>query len=170
MSRSLACSAWIGLPLRRMSPESISSRPAMARSVVVLPHPDGPRKTTNSLSFTVRLTSRMTCTGPKCLSMWRNSISAIGESLDRFVRCGGIDPVARLCIGLRRRNVHRDEEADEPDDHHQHAPFVQHRHPGLAQEQDAEDHDQHGARLEEALVEDAKGHLRIAPKLMPRSR
>ena len=38
-----------GLPSIRMSPLSISSRPAMARSVVVLPQPDGPSSTTNSL-------------------------------------------------------------------------------------------------------------------------
>ena len=35
----------------KMSPRSISSRPAMARSVVVLPQPDWPSMTMNSLSL-----------------------------------------------------------------------------------------------------------------------
>ena len=38
----------------------ISSSPAMARNVVVLPQPDGPSRTTNSLCRIVRLSFRMT--------------------------------------------------------------------------------------------------------------
>src|ERR1044071_2590855 len=41
----------------RISPEVISSRPATMRSVVVLPHPEGPTSTMNSLSRISRLTS-----------------------------------------------------------------------------------------------------------------
>src|SRR6478609_2971774 len=69
-----------------------------------------------------------------------------------------------------RRDVDGEVEADEADQHDQHAPLVQDFDPGLAEEDDAGDHEGHGARAEDALVEDAKVHLRIAPKLMPRSR
>src|SRR4051812_22551415 len=47
-----------------MSPPDISSRPAIMRSVVVLPHPEGPRNTTNSPSRMVRDTSLTASTGP----------------------------------------------------------------------------------------------------------
>src|SRR6218665_1020012 len=123
MSRSAARRPWMGLPSSRMSPESISSRPAMARSVVVLPQPEGPRKTTNSRSFTVRLTSRMTWTRPKCLSMCRSSISAMRASL------GSVD---HLLLG--RRDVDSDVEADEADQHDGDGILVQHLHPWLAEE------------------------------------
>src|SRR5664279_4536573 len=94
MSRSEACRPCTGLPSIRMSPELMSSRPAMARSVVVLPQPEGPRNTTNSLSLTVKLTSRMTCKAPKCLSTWRSSISAM----------------LLVLHGLGRRDMRRDVE------------------------------------------------------------
>src|SRR2546425_4947524 len=45
-----------------ISPSVADSRPAMHRRVVVLPQPEGPRRTTNSLSFTSRsspLTARV---------------------------------------------------------------------------------------------------------------
>src|SRR3981189_188737 len=41
----------------RMSPEVMASRPAIMRKVVVLPQPEGPTKTTNSLSWICRSTS-----------------------------------------------------------------------------------------------------------------
>ena len=40
------------------------SRPAIIRSSVVLPEPDGPRNTTNSPDSISRLTSRITSTEP----------------------------------------------------------------------------------------------------------
>src|SRR5690606_15985975 len=61
-------------------------------------------------------------------------------------------------------------EADEADQHDQHAPLVQHGDPWLAQKEDARDHEAHGERAQDLLVEFATDHLRIAPKLMPRSR
>src|SRR5690606_3237823 len=140
MSRSAARRFWIGLPSSRMSPLSISSRPAMARSVVVLPQPEGPRNTTNSRSLTVRLTSRMTWTGPKCLSLWRSSISAMvaalhgGGSRDR----GGVVFVDPRAIG--RRDVNGDVEADQADEHDQHRPLVQELDPWLAEKDDARQH------------------------------
>src|SRR5688572_22283844 len=62
MSRSLdGRSLTIRSPMT-ISPEVISSRPATMRSVVVLPQPDGPTRTMNSLSRIVRLTSLTACT------------------------------------------------------------------------------------------------------------
>src|SRR3972149_2710310 len=45
-----------------ISPAVISSRPATLRSVVDLPHPEGPTSTMNSLSRTWRFTSLTACT------------------------------------------------------------------------------------------------------------
>ncbi|MNG35411.1 hypothetical protein D3C84_1221350 [compost metagenome] len=45
------------LPSRRICPELRLSRPAIIRSRVVLPHPEGPRKHTSLPSGRCRLTS-----------------------------------------------------------------------------------------------------------------
>src|SRR5437763_6868976 len=45
-------------PPTRTVPELLSSRPALIRSALVLPHPDGPTKTTNSPSSISRSSSR----------------------------------------------------------------------------------------------------------------
>ena len=52
-----------GWPLTLISPSSQRSRPAISRSRVVLPHPEGPRIVRNSLSWTVRLRSLRARTG-----------------------------------------------------------------------------------------------------------
>src|SRR6187455_3132550 len=57
-----------------MSPVVASSSPAIRRSSVDLPHPDGPTKTTNSPSGTSRLASRITSTASKAFERpfsWR---------------------------------------------------------------------------------------------------
>ena len=46
------------------APSSMLSSPAIIRSSVVLPDPDGPRNTTSSPEATSRLTSRITSTVP----------------------------------------------------------------------------------------------------------
>ena len=48
----------------KIRPEFGSSNPAIIRSVVVLPQPDGPRSVRNSAGWTVRLTSRTAYTSP----------------------------------------------------------------------------------------------------------
>ena len=48
MSRSLAGTWLTSRPSMERVPEEIDSRPAIIRSVVVLPHPDGPSSTMNS--------------------------------------------------------------------------------------------------------------------------
>ncbi|SCM75769.1 hypothetical protein KL86PLE_30216 [uncultured Pleomorphomonas sp.] len=54
-------------PSMAMRPEVVSSRPAISRSKVDLPQPDGPTKTTNSPLSTSRSTEWMTASSPKLL-------------------------------------------------------------------------------------------------------
>src|SRR5215217_5184605 len=159
-----------GLPSIRMSPESMSSRPAMARSVVVLSQPEGPSSTTNSWSLTVRLTSRITWTGPKCLSILRSSISVMPPSHGNGVGNGHRPRIVLVHFFLWSGDMDRDVETDQSDQHHQHAPGVKEADPRLAQEEDAGHHQGDAARPEILLVEFWSDHLRMAPKLMPRSR
>src|SRR5690606_36289002 len=63
-----------------------------------------------------------------------------------------------------------DEKADQPDDDDGQAVAVQHLDPRLAQEDQAKDHRPLRDRLVVFRVRLAEGHLRIAPKDMPRSR
>ena len=57
MSRSFGSTSFSSLPSMYNSPEEISSKPAIIRRVVDLPHPEGPTKMINSLSATSRLKS-----------------------------------------------------------------------------------------------------------------
>src|SRR5262245_26172764 len=67
MSRSMGANSLTTLPSMEMSPELIASSPAIILSVVVLPQPEGPTNTTNSLSRICRLTSLTACTLSKNL-------------------------------------------------------------------------------------------------------
>jgi len=62
--RSFGATSFMSLPSMYSSPPEISSRPATMRSVVVLPQPDGPTRTTNSLSLIVRLALSTALTPP----------------------------------------------------------------------------------------------------------
>ena len=57
MSRSIGGTSLTTLSSMRISPAVTASRPAIMRKVVVLPQPDGPTKTMNSLSRICRSTS-----------------------------------------------------------------------------------------------------------------
>ena len=57
MSRSIGGTSLTTVSPIRISPAVMASRPAIMRSVVVLPQPEGPTKTTNSLSRMCRSTS-----------------------------------------------------------------------------------------------------------------
>src|SRR3990172_1301695 len=79
MSRSLGGrSLTIRSPIW-ISPAVISSRPATIRSVVVLPQPDGPTKTMNSLSRIVRFTSLTACTSSYFLFRSLSTTCAISD-------------------------------------------------------------------------------------------
>src|SRR5438477_4722187 len=67
MSRSLGGTRFTTLPPIAISPSVISSRPAIMRSKVDLPHPDGPTSTQNSPSAISTSTPRITWVVPKCL-------------------------------------------------------------------------------------------------------
>src|SRR5439155_26897318 len=60
----------------RISPEAGCSRPAMARSVVVLPQPDGPSSVTCSPAPTPNVTPRTAATVPYFTTRSRTSIEA----------------------------------------------------------------------------------------------
>ena len=57
MSRSRAGTSLTTRSPILMSPSEISSSPASIRSAVVLPHPEGPTRTMNSVSLMFRLRS-----------------------------------------------------------------------------------------------------------------
>ena len=57
MSRSIGGTSLTTVSSIRISPEVMASSPAIMRRVVVLPQPEGPTKTTNSLSRICRSTS-----------------------------------------------------------------------------------------------------------------
>jgi len=61
----------------RISPEVTSSSPAIIRSIVDLPQPDGPTSTTNSSSAISRLSPCTTSTAPKRLTTSRIETLAI---------------------------------------------------------------------------------------------
>jgi hypothetical protein len=64
MSRSRGGMSFTTVPPIAMSPEVISSSPAIMRSVVDLPQPDGPTSTTNSWSAISRSMPFTACTPP----------------------------------------------------------------------------------------------------------
>src|SRR5262245_38517320 len=76
VSRRLGGSRPIGRPPIRMSPSSTVSKPPIARRVVVLPHPDGPRSEKNSPARTVNDTASTATTAPKRFVIARTSRSA----------------------------------------------------------------------------------------------
>src|SRR4051812_20801977 len=79
MSRSRGAFQVTVSPPMRMSPAVTSSRPAIIRSVVVFPHPDGPTRMQNSRSRTVRSMPATTSVSPNRLTTLSRTTSAIGS-------------------------------------------------------------------------------------------
>src|SRR3954465_1800197 len=77
MSRSLGGTLFTTRPPIAISPRLISSRPAIMRSSVDLPQPEGPTRTTNSPSGISTETPCSTCTEPKYFSTCLTSTAAI---------------------------------------------------------------------------------------------
>ena len=67
MFRSFAATRLTTVSPIEISPAVMSSRPAIIRSRVDLPQPDGPTRTTNSLSAISTSMPWITSTGPKDL-------------------------------------------------------------------------------------------------------
>src|SRR5918911_1494203 len=80
MSRSMGGSSFTTLSPMRISPDVIDSRPATMRSVVVLPQPEGPTRTTNSLSRMSRFTSLTAWTSSYVLFSSLSTTCAIAAS------------------------------------------------------------------------------------------
>src|SRR5271169_1041854 len=104
-----------------MSPEVTSSRPAIMRSVVDLPQPDGPTSTTNSLSGISRLMPRTTSTLSKRLTTLRNATSAIRKILPSTL--GGARGEAGDVIVHQERINHERRRGGNERSGHQHAPL-----------------------------------------------
>src|SRR5487761_2618296 len=83
MSRSFGATAFTTRSPMRISPRVSASSPAIVRSNVDLPHPEGPTSTTNSLSATATETSFRTGVVPNTLWTWRTPTEAIA----RFLSC-----------------------------------------------------------------------------------
>ena len=67
-------------PSSRIAPEVGSSSPAIMRSVVVLPQPEGPSRQKNSPSRTVKVESFTAAKSPKLLCRFWTRISAMPHS------------------------------------------------------------------------------------------
>src|SRR4051795_8947235 len=83
MSRSFGGTSLTTSPPIMMSPPEMSSSPAIMRSVVDLPQPDGPTSTTNSWSAMSRSMPRTASTSSYFLTTLRNVTSAMSSTLCR---------------------------------------------------------------------------------------
>ena len=77
MSRPFGGRRFTSFPSKATVPDETDSSPAIIRSVVVFPHPDGPTRTMNSPSSMARSMPRTAGTSPKFLVRLRSSIAAI---------------------------------------------------------------------------------------------
>src|SRR5690606_14045605 len=80
MPRFFTCSWVLFWPWKRTSPLSGCSRPAIIRSRVVFPQPDGPSSATSSPSGTLRLMLSRAVKLPNCLLIRTNSILMANSS------------------------------------------------------------------------------------------
>src|SRR5687768_2441571 len=87
-------------PFCTMRPALWVSRPAMMRSSVVLPQPEGPSRQTNSPWATDRLTSRRATKAPKCLE----TPSTLSAASLRFGFCViALFPLGEDAVAVLRR-------------------------------------------------------------------
>src|SRR5579864_7129999 len=152
MSRSMGGSSFTTLSPIRTWPELIDSSPATMRNVVVLPQPDGPTSTTNSLSRISRFTSLTACTSSYILFKFRNRTGAIASSLYGAGQAGDI-----MLDEERIDQRHRDRAEQRAG--HQRAPKEH-----VAADQFGGDADRHGF-----LIRRGQEHQRI-DELVPRQR
>src|SRR5919197_5412158 len=103
MSRSFGGTSFTTSPPIRMSPSVMSSRPAIMRSVVVLPQPDGPTSTTNSLSAMSRSMPRTACTSSYSFTTLRRFTWAIALAFRCASSQAGDVVVHQECVYEQRR-------------------------------------------------------------------
>src|SRR5438067_1474944 len=134
MSRSFGGTSFTTSPPMAISPSVMSSRPAIMRSVVVLPQPEGPTSTTNSLSAMSRSMPRTAGTSSYSLNTFRKFTCAIvltfggagGQAGDVVVHQKRVDDERRRGAQQRRRHdlppvedVALDERGDDAGRQHQ---------------------------------------------------
>src|ERR1700730_13034874 len=90
MSRSMGGRSLTTVSPMSTSPELMDSRPATIRNVVVLPHPDGPTRTRNSLSRISRFTSLTTCVASNILFKLQSSTLAMASPFDVAGETGNV--------------------------------------------------------------------------------
>src|ERR1700675_4690483 len=90
MSRSIGGNSLITVSSIRMRPEVMLSNPATMRNVVVLPQPEGPTQTTNSLSRISRFTSMTAWPSSYILLRLRMTTFAIDLSFYRPCDAGDV--------------------------------------------------------------------------------
>src|SRR5271154_1976242 len=90
MSRSMGGSSLTTVSPISTWPDVIASSPATMRNVVVLPQPEGPTSTRNSLSRISRFTSFTACTSSYILFRFRIRTRAIASSLHRTGETGDV--------------------------------------------------------------------------------
>src|ERR1700722_12005741 len=106
MSRWSGRRSFIRFPAMTTSPALARSSPAMMRKVVVLPHPEGPKRQTTSPAETARFTFLTAVNPPKCFVTPFSSIVDIRLSLDGAER----DAAQELVLQREGHDDHRDEE------------------------------------------------------------
>src|SRR6267154_1380442 len=151
MSRREACAKVTSSPPRRMRPEVGSSSPAIIRSVVVLPHPDGPSRQKKSPSRMVKVESRTAVKSANALWSLSTRISAMAS-----FRESGDD-------GEQRRPREGGDERVGVERHRE----------GLQEHEDTRRDDDDGGRFHPAAPQDswpARVHFLTAPKVIPRRR
>src|SRR5205085_10605153 len=118
MSRREACLKVTSSPPNRIRPEVGSSRPAIIRSVVVLPQPEGPSRQKKSPSGMVKVDSRTAANSPNALcslSTWISAIALLRELGDdgeeRRPRERG-DERIRIERQVKRLQQHEDARGD----------------------------------------------------------
>src|SRR4051812_20803936 len=89
MSRSFGGTSLTTSPSTAISPPVMSSKPAIMRSVVDLPQPDGPTSTTNSLSAMSRSIALTASTSSYFLTTLRSVTCAITGDPSALRRAGG---------------------------------------------------------------------------------
>src|SRR5450631_453811 len=135
MLRSRGATSLTRLPSIAIVPPEMSSRPAIMRSAVDLPDPDGPTSTMNSRSFTSRLNLSMTGTSPYRFSTSVNVTLAMrGLFLARLGR--------RRCANRRSGHENAGQDEDSTGQHAGRERLVEHE----AAEHDRDDRVDDGNR------------------------
>src|SRR4051794_39114514 len=88
-----------------MSPADASSRPAISRNAVLLPQPDGPTRTRNSLSWIWIVRSLTARTSPNTLLTWSRVTPAIGNSSTRNRSRAVVDDRAPVVVPMWQQRV-----------------------------------------------------------------